>query len=103
MCFVKGYYLGRVEVDQSRNPNLPGRISNHLCEYRGRNEDSVLVFQSACKEQENIAIISIQSDKPSSIKNNSAHAVFRTLDRLGGVSMRLAHARSLGVTGPPVA
>jgi hypothetical protein len=100
---VQRDYLGFVELDHPPKAYLPGRVPNDLREGSGRNDNPIPVLQRRIEDGEYPAVISFQRNQPSSVENDSVHAAFRGLaPRLRAESIFLAHARSLGLSGPPV-
>jgi hypothetical protein len=91
-------------MDHAPQADLPCRIADGLRESCGRNDDWGAVLQGCGEDCEDAAIISFQGNQAASIKRDAFHAAFRRLaPRFRGKSIPLAHARSFGVSGPPVA
>ncbi|MBL8295643.1 MAG: hypothetical protein JNN08_27605 [Bryobacterales bacterium] len=84
--------------------HLPGWIPNDLRQRRGWNDDPAILLQSSIENQKDPAIVPFQRDQPAGVEDDPLHAAFRGLaPRFRAESMLLAHARSLGLGGPPVA
>jgi hypothetical protein len=100
---VQRDYFGLVELDHPPKAYLPGRVPNHLREGSGRDDNPIPVLQSRIEDGEDPAVISLQRNQAASIENDSVHATFRGLvPPLRAASVFLAHARSFGLSGPPV-
>ena len=104
MRSVQRDYLGPLKLDYSLKTHLPGGVPNDLRQSRGWNDDSTVLLQSGIKSQKHPAVVPFQRDQSTGVENDSVHAAFRGLPpRFRAESIRLAHARSLGLGGPPVA
>jgi hypothetical protein len=100
---VQWDYFGFVELDHPPKAYLPGRVPNDLREGSGRDDNPISVLQSRIEDGEDPAVISFQRNQPASVENDSVHAAVRgRVPRLRGESIFLAHARSFGLSGPPV-
>jgi len=100
---VQRDYFGFAELDHPPKAYLPGRVPNDLREGSGRDDNPIPVLQSRIEDGEDPAVISFQRNQPASVENDSVHAAFRGLvGRLRAESVFLAHARSFGLSGPPV-
>ena len=101
---IQRYDLGAVPLDQTPETHLPCRITNDLRERRSRNDDSVPIFEGCRNQRKDPAVAALQRDQTAGVESNTVHAIFRALDPLfGDVSIFRAQARSLAVSGPPVA
>ena len=66
-------------------------------------DDSSAVLQRCSENGVDPAMISFERNQAAGIENDSVHAAFRGLPpRIRCESTFLAHARSFGVSGPPV-
>jgi hypothetical protein len=75
-----------------------------LRQSRGWNEDSTMLLYRRIESQKDPAVIPFERDQPAGVENDSVHAAFRGLPpRFRAESILFAHARSLGLGGPPVA
>src|SRR5215472_16583756 len=100
---VQRNYFGLVELDNPPKAYLPGRIPDDLREGSGRDDNAIPVLQSRIQDGKDPAVISFQRNQPASVENDSVHAAFRGLvPRFRAESIFLAHARSFGLSGPPV-
>jgi len=100
---VQRDYFSLVELNHPPKAHLPGRIPNDLCESSGRDDNPISVLQGRIEDGIDPAVIPFHRNQPASVENDSVHAAVRGLvPRLRAESIFLAHARSFGLSGPPV-
>ena len=88
---------------QCRDAILRSLVPNDLREGSGGDDNPIPVRESRIEDGEDPAVISFQRNQPAGIENDSVHAAVRGLvPRLRAESIFLAHARSFGLSGPPV-
>jgi hypothetical protein len=104
MGSVQRDYLSPLKLNHAPQAHLPSGVANDLGQGRGWNDNSALLFQSGIESQKDPAIVPLRRNQAASIENDSVHAAFRGLAlRFRADTILLAHARSLGLGGPPVA
>ena len=86
--------------------HLLGRIANHLGKGGGGDNNAIVAIQRHPDNGKNSTIISLQRDEATGIERDARQAAFPgvifLVRRFCGESIFLAHARSFGVSGPPV-
>ncbi|MCX6592642.1 MAG: hypothetical protein NTZ56_14055 [Acidobacteria bacterium] len=103
---VQRHYVSLVMLHQAPKTHLLRRIAKHLGQSSGGNNDAMVAIQRHPDNGKNSAIISLQRDEAAGIERNTRQAAFPGVvflaRRFWGESILVAHARSFGVSGPPV-
>jgi len=79
---IQRYDFGPVTLDQTPETHLPCRITNDLCERRGRNDDSVPILEGCRNQRKDPPVAALQRDETTGVESNAVHALFRALDPL---------------------